>query len=137
MAKRRKRRTIKAKPKTNNTMARRKRRSAPRRHRASVTHRKTTRGRRRRSSGMGAGIFSNPLIGVATGAVAAGLVGGFLAKPGASGQPFIQSPVVRAAATGAIVFMAGKFLKAPAIGLGGVAVSAYSLIKNSGVAGSG
>jgi len=132
--KRRKATRLKSKPKTKNTMARRKRRTT-RHRRPSVAHRKSATRRRRRSHGMGAGLFSNPLIGVATGAAAAGLIGGFLAKPGASGKPFIESPVMRAAIVGGVVFFAGKMLKSPAIGLGGVAVSAYSVIKNSGFVG--
>jgi len=141
MAKKKSRLRVKrriSKPKPSNTMAKRRRKSSSRRRRSlSAGPRKSI--RRRRRSGMGAGIgsmFSNPIIGAATGAVAAGLIGGFLAKPGASGKPFIESPVMRAALAGGLVFALSKFvLKAPAVGIGGVAVATFGIIKNSGVAG--
>lgn len=91
--------------------------------------------RRRRRSGLSAGVgsmFSNPLVGAAVGATAAGLIGGFLSKPGTDGKPFIESPMLRAAAVGVGVFIVGKVLKAPAIGVGGVAVATFAIVKNAG-----
>lgn len=108
---------------------------ARRRHRSlSAPARRT----RRRSRGLSAGItgiFANPIVGATVGAAAAGLVGGFLSKPGTGGKPFIESPVMRAALAGGVVFVLGKVMKAPAIGAGGVAVAAFGIIRNSNILG--
>jgi len=110
-------------------MAKRKRRSTPRRRATSST--RTTR-RRRRRSGMGAGMFSNPLVGAAAGAAIAGVVIGFLSKPSATtGKPIIENPMLRIGIAGAGGFFAAKFLKAPAVGLGAVAVASYGLLKTT------
>lgn len=118
-------------------MARKRRKThSRRRHSLSASPRRSV--RRRRRSGMAAGIgglFSNPIVGATVGASLAGVVGGFLSKPGSSGKPFIESPVMRAAIAAGVVYVAGKALKSPAVSLGGVAVGAFAIVKNSNILG--